>query len=91
MYTQFVNSDEFKKFWLSDRDVYRIPYYNINGDKDYQANYLLAQAYFDTIEAPRKQMYIMKDTTHGLLESKSDEFSEILHRIHELESLEGGY
>ena len=26
-------------------------------------------------------MYIMEDTTHGLLESKFDEFSEILHEI----------
>lgn len=26
-------------------------------------------------------MYIMKDTTHGLLESKSEEFSDILHEI----------
>lgn len=85
VYMQFLNSDEFKRFWLTDRYEYQIPYYNINGDKDYQTNYLLAQAYFDTVEAPRKKMYIMKDTTHGLLESKSEEFSEILHRIHELE------
>ena len=27
----------------------------------------------------------MKDTTHGLLESKSEKFSEILHEIAEIE------
>ena len=31
-------------------------------------------------------MYIMKDTTHGLLESKSEEFSTILHEIAEINS-----
>lgn len=84
-YMIFVNSDEFKKFWLTGRNKYQIPYYNINGDKDYQTNYILAQEYFDKVEAPFKKMYIMKDTTHGLLESKSEEFSEILHEIAKLE------
>ncbi len=61
--------------------TYEFPFYNINGDKDYQTNYLLAGEYFDMIEAPYKKMYIMKDTTHGLLESKSEEFSKIIHEI----------
>ena len=30
-------------------------------------------------------MYIMENTTHGLLESKSEEFSETLHEIAETE------
>jgi hypothetical protein len=84
-YLIFLSSDEFKRFWLTDRKEYQIPYYNINGDKDYQTNYILAQEYFDTVKAPYKKMYIMKDTTHGLLESKSDEFSKLLHEIAEIE------
>ncbi len=62
-----------------------MPFYNINGNKDYQTNYLIAQDYFNSVNAPRKEMYIMEDTTHGLLESKSDEFSDILHEIGEKE------
>lgn len=58
-----------------------MPFYNINGDRDYQTNFSLAQKYFDEINAPYKQMFIMKDTTHGLLESKSEEFSDILLRL----------
>lgn len=85
VYEQFINSDEFKKFYLSGKTEYQIPYYNINGDKDYQTNYILAQEYFDEVIAPYKKMYIMKDTTHGLMESKSEEFSEILHEIAEIE------
>jgi hypothetical protein len=58
-----------------------MPYYNINGDNDYQTNYIIAQEYFDKVNAPYKQMFIMKDTTHGLLESKSELFSIYVHDI----------
>ncbi len=81
VYMDFLMSDEFEKFSLADKTSYKIPYYNINGDRDYQTNYKLAQDYFDVIDAPYKKMYIMMNTTHGLLESKSEEFSQILHEI----------
>lgn len=84
VYENFISSEEFNKFSLTGRYEYQVPYYNINGDKDYQTNYLIAQNYFDKIQAPDKKIYIMKNTTHGLLESKSKEFSEILHEIAEL-------
>lgn len=86
VYMDFIKSDEFQKFSLSGRTVYNVPFFNINGDRDYQTNYLLAQIYFDELEAPYKKLYIMKDTTHGLLESKSEEFSAILHEIAEINS-----
>lgn len=81
VYMEFDMSDEFKKFSLKGRYDYSIPYYNINGDKDYQTNFELAEEYFEKVNAPKKKLYIMKDTTHGLLESKSTEFSKILHKI----------
>lgn len=81
VYANFLSSDEFDKFSLLGRTDYTVPYYNINGDKDYQTNFEIAQTYFDAVEAPRKQMFMMKDMTHGLLESRSEEFSEILHEI----------
>lgn len=86
VYLDFFKSDEFSKFSLTGRTEYEVPYYNINGDRDYQTNYVLAQEYFDEIDAPYKQLYIMEDTTHGLLESKSEAFSDILHKIAENES-----
>lgn len=85
VYDEFLRSEEFSRFSLLGRTDYQVPYYNINGDKDYQTNYLLAQEYFEMVNVPRKKMYIMQDTTHGLLESKSEEFSEILHQIAEEE------
>lgn len=85
VYEEFLKSDEFNKFSLLGKTDYQVPFYNINGNKDYQTNYLIAQDYFDLINAPRKGIYIMENTTHGLLESKSDEFSDILHEIAEKE------
>ncbi len=64
---------------------YEVPFYNINGDKDYQTNYKLAQEYFELVNAPYKQIYIMENMTHGLLESDSEGFSEIVHQIAETE------
>ncbi|MCM1107272.1 MAG: alpha/beta hydrolase [Blautia sp.] len=81
VYADFLASEEFEKFSLLGRYDYEIPYYNINGDQDFQTNYQQAQAYFDEISAPYKRLYLMEDTTHGLLESKSEKFSEILHQI----------
>lgn len=81
VYMDFFNSDEMRSFSLKGRYDYEVPYFNINGDKDYQTNFNLAQEYFDEVNAPYKQMFIMKDTTHGLLESKSEEFSDIVHEI----------
>lgn len=83
VYLNFLLSHEFEKFSLTGRTEYKVPYYNINGNRDYQTNYELAQEYFEEIKAPTKKLYIMEDTTHGLLESKSEEFSEIVHEIAE--------
>ncbi len=81
VYLAFFQSEEFEAFSLKGRLAYEVPYYNINGDMDYQTNYKLAEAYFDSVDAPFKRLFIMENTTHGLLESKSEEFSEIVHEI----------
>jgi len=52
---------------------------------DYQTNYWLACEYFEQVSAPRKEMFVMEEATHGLLESRSEEFSEILHKIAEMQ------
>lgn len=81
VYLDFFLSDELKSFSLLERYDYQVPFFNINGDEDYQANHVLAEDYFNKVNAPMKNLIIMEHTTHGLLESKSDEFSEILHQI----------
>lgn len=85
IYLDFYSSGEFASFSIKDKVEYQAPFYNINGDRDYQTNYKLAQEYFEEVSAPYKQMFIMEDMTHGLLESDSEGFSEIIHQIAEIE------
>lgn len=84
-YLDFYTSEEFAEFSLKGKVDYQVPFYNINGDKDYQTNYKLAQEYFEEVNAPYKQMFIMENMTHGLLESDSEGFAEIVHKIAESE------
>ena len=84
-YSNFTESPEFDKFSLIGRQDYKVPYYNINGDKDYQTNFMLAKDYFDGVNAPRKKFYLMKDMTHMLQDARTKEFSEIIHDIAALE------
>ena len=64
---------------------YQIPYYNINGDKDYQANHKVAAEYFEEVKAPRKAFYLMHDMTHALLEAQPEAFSKYIHEIAKIE------
>jgi pimeloyl-ACP methyl ester carboxylesterase len=81
VYLDFFASEEFASFSLLGRTDYEVPFYNINGDKDYQTNYKLAQEYFEEVNAPYKQLFMMENMTHGLLESDAEGFSEIVHQI----------
>lgn len=81
VYHDFFLSEEFQHFSLLGKNEYKMPYYNINGAADYQVNFELAQEYFDTVEAPRKKLYLLEDTSHRLLLFKTEMFSEVLHEI----------
>ena len=53
--------------------------------KFFEKSLEFAQEYFEEVNAPYKQMFIMENMTHGLLESDSEGFSEIVHQIAEIE------
>ena len=80
-YMDFVGSEGFKGMSLLGRYKYAMPFYNIDGDMDYQTNFELACEYFSQVQAPEKRLFVLKNATHGLLESRSDEFSAFLHEI----------
>jgi pimeloyl-ACP methyl ester carboxylesterase len=80
-YGAFVRSDGFVEMSLLGRYDYAMPFYNIDGDMDFQTNFELACEYFSKVNAPEKELLVMKYATHGLLESRSGEFSALLHRI----------
>jgi len=82
-YMKFTDSDEFvKKFSLLNHTDYKVPYYNILGDNDYETYYVQAEEYFKLVKAPHKKLYMMKDMTHSLLYERSEEFSDIVHDIY---------
>ena len=83
VYLDFFKTDEFKSFSLKGKENYQVPYININGDMDYQVNYKLAEEYFHQVKAPQKNLYLMKNTSHGLMMSKSKEFSDLLHKVYQ--------
>ena len=80
-YRSFLKSDGFRDMSLLGRYDYAVPFYNIDGDMDCQTNFELACEYFSRVNAPEKELLAMKNATHGLLESRSEEFSALLHRI----------
>lgn len=48
---------------------------------DYQVNCKLAEEYYNKINAQKRELYIIKDTIHGLMMSKLNEFLDLLHLI----------
>ena len=84
-YFVFWDSEGFRNMSLLGRYDYAMPFYNINGDMDYQTNFELACEYFQQVNAPAKQLFVMKNATHGLLESRSEAFSGFVHEIAELQ------
>ena len=69
---------------IIDKTDYEVPFYNINGDLDYQTSYDLAYEYFKEVNAPKKAFYTLEGGTHGLMMSRSEEFSDIVHEISKL-------
>lgn len=81
----FIESEEFNDLSIMDQTKYEVSFYNICGDKDYQANFEMAKEYFDKVQAPNKKYYLMKDMTHLLLVAKPGEFSDYIHEIADIE------
>ena len=80
-YAPFVRSEGFQQMSLQGRYDYAVPFFNIDGDMDYQTNFELACDYFQQVNAPAKRLFVLKNATHGLLESRSEEFSGVVHQI----------
>jgi len=81
IFSAFVASEEFQRFSLKDRYDYEMPFYNINGDNDYNTVFTLSAAYFEKVNAPYKKLYMMEGTTHFLLFAKPELFSQYIHEI----------
>lgn len=81
VYSVFDLGGGLDAFSLDGRYEYEIPFYNINGDHDYQANFELAQEYFDLVQAPDKAMLYFEDAGHMSPLYRSEELSEKIREI----------
>ncbi len=63
---------------------YKVPVFYILGDRDFQAPYTIANCYFDTINAPNKKMFIIKDAGHFMMLDQPKSFAEALAEISKL-------
>jgi pimeloyl-ACP methyl ester carboxylesterase len=57
---------------------FKMPYYVIQGRDDLHAPTALARAYFDKVQAPRKQYAVIEDGGHFALATNAEEFDRLL-------------
>lgn len=60
---------------------YEVPVFYVLGDRDFQAPNTIASAYFDTIIAPYKKLFIIKDAGHFIMLDQPKAFSNALAEI----------
>lgn len=60
---------------------YRIPVFYILGDRDFQAPHTIASGYFDSINAPNKKMFIIKEAGHFMMLDQPKLFTNALADI----------
>ncbi len=61
--------------------AYEIPVFYVLGDRDFQAPNTIASSYFDTINAPVKKLFLIKDAGHFIMLDQPKLFSEALAEI----------
>lgn len=65
----------------SESRIYQVPVFYILGADDYQAPHTIAERYFNTIEAPIKKLFTIKDAAHFMMLDQPEEFAHVLKRI----------
>ncbi|GKX67579.1 alpha/beta fold hydrolase [Inconstantimicrobium mannanitabidum] len=64
---------------------YRVPIYYVLGGCDWQAPYIIAQNYFEQINAPYKKIYIIPNAGHFLMLDQPGLFFDTLSEINKIE------
>jgi len=62
-------------------NYFDVPVYFINGANDYYTPLSLVKEYFETVEAPDKEIYIFEEAAHLPFISESNKFSELIVNI----------
>lgn len=69
----------------AEKTDYKVPIYYVLGGNDWQAPYVIAQNYFEEIEAPNKEAFIIPDAGHMTMMDQPDLFYEALQKIKQKE------
>lgn len=65
--------------------VYKVPIYYILGGNDWQAPYVIAQKYFEQINAPYKNIYVIPNAGHMTMMEQPDLFFNALLEVNNIE------
>ncbi|WP_042351589.1 alpha/beta fold hydrolase [Bacillus massiliigorillae] len=66
----------------NESPVYEVPMYYILGKEDWQVPYVIAEEYFEEINAPHKKMYVIPNAGHMTMMEEPDLFFAALSDIH---------
>lgn len=66
---------------------YKVPMYYILGSNDWQTPYVIAKEYFETINAPRKDIYLIPEAGHMTMIDQPASFFDALIEINNKEEL----
>lgn len=69
----------------SESAEYKVPIYYILGENDWQAPYVIAQEYFNRINAPYKNLYLIRNAGHYTMRDQPQLFFEALLEINNKE------
>lgn len=58
-----------------------VPIFLMHGRHDYQVPMIVAQDYFEFLQAPRKEFYIFENSAHGVLIEEPEKFNAMLEHI----------
>ena len=73
VYTQLQDFD-----FREDALNFDLPVYIILGRHDVNATYWIAEEYFNSLQAPHKQLHIFEDSGHGMIWQETDKFHDIM-------------
>lgn len=66
---------------MNYKKEYTMPYFYILGKRDYQVSYTIALDYFQQIESPLKQCFILENSNHMPMIEEPEKFRETLEEI----------
>jgi len=75
-----LHKELLSKDFTSDIDSLDIPIYFFVGKYDYTVNYILTEAYYQNVKAPKKGLFVFENSAHSPLFEEPNKFLDIIKR-----------